>query len=53
MNWLKEWCKRHWYLYEMDELTVGGHCGLCGKWVDKAIVMKGWEWTMCEECEKE
>jgi len=41
-----------WYLYEVSELAIGGHCGCCGKWVDKAIVEKGWEWTLCDECAK-
>ena len=49
---LKEWAKRHWHLYEVSELAIGGHCGCCGKWVDKAIVEKGWEWTLCNECAK-
>jgi len=49
---LKVWAKRHWHLYELSELTVGGHCGCCGKWVDKAIVEKDWEWTLCDECAK-
>ena len=41
MSWLKRWVKRHWGLYELSELTVGGHCGCCGRWVEKAIVEKG------------
>ena len=54
MNWLIRWLKRKYKLYDYNELTVGGHCGCCGKWVDKAIVEKGWEWTLCEsDCCKE
>lgn len=37
---------KHWYHY----YTIGGHCGLCGKWEDKAIVPKNWAITLCPEC---
>jgi len=38
--------------YTMLYLQVGGHCGLCGKWVEHAIVEREWSWTLCEKCAK-
>jgi len=51
---IKLWAiKNRHYLFDIRQLVVGGHCGLCGRWVDKAIVEKGWEWTVCNKCDKE
>jgi len=41
----------HGYYY-LPDLTVGARCGCCGKWVEKAIVEKGWEWSLCGVCSK-
>ena len=46
-----KWKYQEWILKQFKKYyTVGGHCGLCGKWVDNAIVDKDWEITVCEEC---
>ena len=29
---------------------VGGHCGLCGKWVDDEILPQEWAITICNAC---
>lgn len=38
--------------YSILYLQVGGHCGICGKWVSNVIVERVWAWTLCEECAK-
>lgn len=47
---IRKWIKQKFYLYDFEDLAVGGHCGCCGSWVDRAIVEKGWEWTLCDKC---
>ena len=37
--------------YHIDELVVGCHCGLCGKWIPDQIVYKGWRWGICKDHE--
>jgi hypothetical protein len=29
---------------------IGGHCGLCGKWVETEVVSKQGRVTVCDEC---
>ena len=31
----------------------GGHCGLCGKWLQDAIVDANWPWSICPDWETE
>ena len=50
IKWLIWAIRNRGYLYDIRQLTVGGHCGLCGAWIDKAIVERGWEWSMCDKC---
>ena len=45
--------RNHKHLVNMNDLTIGGNCGCCGCWVDKAIVTKDWCWTLCKKCEQE
>jgi hypothetical protein len=37
-------------LYDIEDLVVGGHCGLCGKWIPNEIFDKNWSWGVCEDC---
>ena len=30
--------------------AIGGHCGLCGKWVEGSIVGKTSRVTICDKC---
>ena len=48
-RWLRAFCKDFFSLYDISDLTVGGHCGCCRAWVPNAIVARGWEWTLCNE----
>ena len=33
-------------------LVTGGHCGLCGKWVENEVFYQPYDWriTICKEC---
>lgn len=36
--------------YKLDQLQVGGHCGICGKFCPKEIVtLDDGGWTLCED----
>ena len=40
--------------YKLDQLCVGGHCGICGQYLQKAICLKeNGGWTLCKKCEKQ
>jgi len=41
---------RKYGYFKIEDLQAGGHCGLCGKWVDDCVVEKYWPWTACESC---
>jgi hypothetical protein len=46
---IENWLKDNGY-YKFSELQVGGHCGLCGNWVDNEILPKDWNVTICKIC---
>ena len=46
----RNYIKKIFELYDIDDLTVGGHCGCCGKWVTYCIVPKDWAISICERC---
>lgn len=50
---MRKLIKRLFNLYDIEDLTIGGHCGLCGKWIADEIFDKGWSWGMCKECQEE
>jgi len=47
---MRRWIKRLFNLYNLEDLTIGGHCGLCGKWIPDQIFPKEWSWGICNEC---
>jgi hypothetical protein len=49
---LFEWIAKKTAPYLILELQIGGHCGLCGKWVPDVIVERRWAWTLCDKCAK-
>jgi len=51
-NWLRNFIKRKFNLYDIEDLTIGGHCGCCGKWIPDEIFGKSWEegWGLCDNC---
>jgi len=51
-EWIYRWLAERLAPYLILYLQVGGHCGLCGKWVPDVIVERGWSWTLCDKCAK-
>lgn len=41
------------HYYRIDELSIGGHCGLCGAWIPDEIFPDYWRWGICDKCIKE
>ena len=33
-------------------IVIGGHCGLCGKWVPNCLLPRWWPITICDDCRK-
>lgn len=52
MGKIRNWIKDLLDLYDIDDLTAGGRCGCCGKWIPYEIFEKGWPWGLCQECIK-
>jgi len=50
MKWIREKLKRHFDLYDIDDLQVGGHCGCCGKWISDQVLLKNWSVGICRAC---
>lgn len=36
--------------YTIEELQIGGHCGICGRWIFNEIFPTGWDWGLCDKC---
>lgn len=36
--------------YKNNDLQTGGWCGCCGKWLPNAVLLKYWEWDLCDKC---
>jgi hypothetical protein len=49
----RKWIKKKFNLYDIDDLVIGGHCGLCGDWIPDKILVKVWTWDICKKCLKE
>ena len=49
-NKIKKWIKNRFNLYSIEDLAVGGHCGICGSWIEEIIVPKIWPYSICEKC---
>ena len=47
---IREWIKRRFDLYDIDDLTIGGHCGCCGAYIRDKILSKDWSWGICDKC---
>lgn len=42
----------HFGYYHIKDMQAGGHCGLCGCWVQEHVVVGDWPWTVCDKCGK-
>jgi hypothetical protein len=38
--------------YKLDDLQIGGHCGICGKIISDEIFKRYDAWGICEDCEE-
>jgi len=50
MSKLRKIVKTVFGLYDIEDLTVGGNCGCCGKWIPNEIFEKNNNWGLCDEC---
>ena len=41
------WKKKH---YRIEDLQIGGHCGLCGTWIPDEIFPNYWAIGVCDKC---
>lgn len=44
VSWIVYWICHH--------IAIGGHCGLCGKWVPNELLPAWWRVTICDDCAK-
>lgn len=47
---LRNWIKKRFELYDIEDLVIGGHCGCCGNWIGNEIFPVGWSWGFCTKC---
>jgi hypothetical protein len=53
MNIIKAKIKE-WLIYFIcDSIQIGGHCGICGKWIPNKLYPRFWAIGICDECLKE
>lgn len=50
MNRLKNWLRQKIVNVVLEEIEIGGHCGLCGAWVPDCLVWCVWPYTVCGKC---
>ena len=51
MKRIKRWIKsklEYWGYYQIKDLQIGGHCGLCGKWIPDEIFPSYWAIGICK-----
>jgi len=49
---LRNWIKRIFCLYDIEDLTTGGNCGCCGAWINDEIFPEIWAYGICKKCLK-
>jgi len=47
---IRNFIKKYFLLYDLEDLRIGGHCGCCGRWVKDVIVPEDWAITICSKC---
>ncbi len=52
-KFIREWLKEKFNLYDIKDLTIGGHCGGCGDWINNIILPKNWAVGICKKCLRE
>lgn len=53
MKWIRE--KLEYWIEGIiiNRITIGGNCGLCGKWIPDELFPRYWRWGSCKDCTKE
>jgi len=51
-NLINRFLENHYY-YKVENLQIGGHCGLCGAWIPDEIFPFIWAWGICKKCRDE
>ena len=48
----RNWLKKKFDLYDIEDLQIGGHCGCCGAWISDEIFPNNWwdSWGLCKNC---
>jgi hypothetical protein len=47
---MKKWFRNLIVNIVLEEIEIGGNCGLCGTWVDDCLAPKCWPYVVCDEC---
>jgi hypothetical protein len=47
---IRNWIKKYFQLYDIEDLTIGGNCGCCGEWIPDKIYPKDYSWDICKKC---
>ena len=47
---IREWLKRRFGLFDIEDLVVGANCGCCGVRMEREIVHDYWTWSVCQKC---
>lgn len=45
---IRKYIKKWFNLYDIEDLVVGAHCGVCGHWIANEIVERAWPWSLCK-----
>ncbi len=47
---LRNFFKSKLNLYDIEDLQIGGHCGICGVWISDVICKKSDAICLCAKC---
>ncbi len=50
ISWIKAKITLYIVNTVIENITVGAHCGTCGKWVAPCLGVVEERWTLCDEC---
>lgn len=52
LEWVKRKVRQKIAEIVTEEIQVGGHCGICGKWIPNELFERWWAWGICDKCRK-
>jgi len=50
---IRNFIKRKFYLYDIEDMQSWGHCGCCRKLITDEVFLKVYSWGLCYLCRKE